>query len=316
MTGPTGWRPLRPLNARSPALPPFTRLARTQALLSAGDTLVALALSSSLFFSISPDAARGQIALYLALTMAPFAVVAPLLGPWIDRRQGGRRSMVLLSAGARAGVCLLMMDDVDGLLLFPEALAVLVLGKGYTVARASLVPGLVKDPSELVEANSKLVLVLGLAGFAAAIPGVALLQLGAPFVLAGAALAFAAGAGVAFRIPSTTVAADQAGPDERAELRGAGILLAASAMAVLRGIVGFLSFHLAFWLRTDGAETWWFGVVLASSAVGSLLGAWLAPHLRRLVREERVLLACLAVTTVAALAMLWVGGRGSAAALA
>ena len=316
MTGQTGWRPLRPPNARSPALAPFTRLARTQALVSAGDTLVALALSSSLFFSISPDAARSQVALYLALTMAPFAVVAPLLGPWIDRKQGGRRSMVLLSAGARAGVCLLMMDDVDGLLLFPEALAVLVLGKGYSVARASLVPGLVKDPSELVEANSKLVLILGLAGFAAALPGVALLQLGAPFVLAAAAAAFAAAAVVAFRIPPTTVAADQAGPDERAELRGAGILLAASAMAVLRGVVGFLAFHLAFFLRTDGAETWWFGVVLASSAVGSLLGAWLAPHLRRLVREERVLLACLVVTMVAALSMLRLGGRGSAALLA
>ena len=284
--------------------------------MSAGDTLVAMALSSSLFFSISPDAARGKVALYLALTMAPFAIVAPLLGPWIDRKQGGRRSMVLLSAGARAGLCLLMIDDVDGLLLFPEALAVLVLGKGYSVARAALVPGLVRDPSELVQANSKLVLVLGVAGFVTAIPGIALLQLGAPVVLAAAALVFAAGALVAFRLPPTTVALTEAGPDERAELRGAGILLAASVMAILRGIVGFLAFHLAFWLRTDGAPTWWFGVVIAASALGSLLGAWLAPHLRNLVREERVLLGCLFVTSLAALAMLRLGGRGSAALLA
>jgi hypothetical protein len=209
-----------------------------------------------------------------------------------------------------------MIDDIDGLLLFPEALAVLVLGKGYSVARAALVPGLVRDPSELVQANSKLVLVLGVAGFVTAIPGIALLQLGAPVVLAAAALVFAAGALVAFRLPPTTVAVTEAGPDERAELRGGGILLAASVMAILRGIVGFLAFHLAFWLRTDGAPTWWFGVVIAASALGSLLGAWLAPHLRNLVREERVLLGCLFVTSLAALAMLRLGGRGSAAVLA
>src|SRR3712207_1265017 len=111
----------------------------------------------SLFFSISPDAARTQVAQYLVLTMAPFAVVAPLLGPWIDRAHGGRRSMVILSAAGRVALCILMIDDLDGLLLFPEALAVLVLAKGYSVARASLVPGLVRDESELVEANARLI---------------------------------------------------------------------------------------------------------------------------------------------------------------
>ena len=282
----------------------------------AGDTLVALALAGSLFFAISPDAARSKVALYLLLTMAPFAVIAPLVGPWIDRAQGGRRTMVLISAAARAVLCILMIDDLNSVLLFPEALAVLVLGKGFTIARASLVPGLVRDEGELVEANSKLLLIGGLVGFAAAIPGLGLYQLGPGWVLVAAAGCFALGAVAATRIPSTRVATSAAGAEEKAELRGAGILLAASAMGVLRGIVGFLSFHLAFWLRGDDAETYWFGIVLAASAVGSLIGAALAPVVRKVVREERILLGCLAATAIAGLALLEVEARVSAALVA
>ena len=44
------------------------------------------------------DDSRGRVALYLALTMAPFAIVAPLLGPAIDRAKGGRRLMIIGTA--------------------------------------------------------------------------------------------------------------------------------------------------------------------------------------------------------------------------
>ncbi len=315
---PPGWRALRP--SRRPgaaAVPPsFTRLARTHALSTAGDTLVATALAGSLFFSISPDAARSRVALYLVLTMAPFAVVAPLIGPWIDRRAGGRRSMVVLSGGLRAVICLLMVDDVYGPLLFPEAFAVLVLARGYQVARASLVPGLVRDESQLVEANSKLVLISGIVGLLAAGPGVALLQLGPSWVLGLATIVFAVTTLSAYRIPRTRVAAEPASPVERAELRGAGVLLAASAMAVLRAVVGFLSFLAAFALRGDDAPTWWFGVILAASALAALVGAVLAPRLRRRIPEERILLASLVVVAGVAVAMVGVGGRISVVVLA
>ncbi len=318
---PGSWRALRPpLPPGAPgaaAVPPsFARLARTHALSTAGDTLVATALAGSLFFSISPDAARTRVALYLVLTMAPFAVVAPLIGPWIDRKAGGRRSMVVLSAAARAVICLLMVDDIDGLLLFPEAFAVLVLARGYQVARASLVPGLVRDESQLVEANSKLVLISGIVGLLAAGPGVALLQLGPSWVLGLAAIVFAAATLSAYRIPRTRVAAGRATSVERAELRGPGILLAASAMAVLRSVVGFLSFLVAFALRTENAPAWWFGVILAASAVGALVGAGLAPRIRRRIPEERILLASLVVVAGVAAAMLGVSGRIAIAVLA
>jgi MFS family permease len=309
-----GWQPLeRPRRTARPhggvgstSQGPFARMARAHALITGADTLVALALAGSLFFSISPDAARSRVALYLALTMAPFAVVAPLIGPAIDRRPGGRRSMIVLSAAARAVLCMVMARHLDSLLLFPEAFAVLVLGKSYGVARASLVPGLVRSPSELVQANAKLVLVSSVVGFLVAIPGLGLLQLGSPWVLGGAATLFSAGVVAALRLPKVRVAAEAPSVVEQAELRGAGILLAASAMAVLRATVGFLAFLLAFELRQAGEPSWFFGAALAASGVGALAGAGVAPRLRRHVREERMLLGALvgvALASASALAL-------------
>ncbi len=112
------------------------------------------------------------------------------------------------------------------------------------------------------------------------------------------------------------MAAERASPVERAELRGAGVLLAASAMAVLRAVVGFLSFLAAFALRGDDAPTWWFGVILAASALAALVGAVLAPRLRRRIPEERILLASLVVVAGVAVAMVGVGGRISVVVLA
>lgn len=286
----------------------FTSLARTNALMSAGDTLVAIALAGSLFFSISPDAARGRVTLYLALTMAPFAVVSPLLGPWIDRRTGGRRLMVIASGVARAGLCFLLADDLNKLLLFPEAFAVLVLGKGYGIAKASLVPAVVSRPEMLVEANAKLVLGSSAAGFAVALPGLALLQLSPSWVLGAATVIFALAAVSAWPLPATRTAEEKPTSIEVAELRSSGILLAAGAMAVMRGALGFLTFLMAFWLREQDVATWWFGAALAAGGVGSLLGSLAVPSLRERADEERLLLGCLIVMVPTTLAAIMVSG--------
>src|ERR1019366_1765238 len=50
---------------------PFGRLALTHVLMTAGDTLFAVSLAGSLFFSISPTAAKDKVLLYLLLTMGP-----------------------------------------------------------------------------------------------------------------------------------------------------------------------------------------------------------------------------------------------------
>jgi hypothetical protein len=319
--GNAGWQPLgqpKRTGAAAFVVTPFTRLARTHAATVAGDTLITLALADSLFLSIDPDAARSRVALYLALTMAPFAVVAPLIGPTLDRVKGGRRWMVIAANALRAVVAILMIRDIDSLLLFPEAFAVLVLSKSYHVAKSAIVPTVVRSDEELVEANSRLSFLSGVVTFAAAIPAGAAAALGgSQGVLVLAAVACTVAAVLGIRIPATQIAADDTSPTERNELRGGGIVLAASAMGLLRGIVGFLAFLIAFWLRGTGASAWEFGLVLAASGVGSLLGALVAPALRRAgVAEERIVQIVLGVTTGAAVLAAWTGGLGAAAGLA
>jgi hypothetical protein len=315
-----GWqpisRPARGTGADAFTLSPFARLARAHALSIAGDALVVLALADSLFFSLPTDEARWRVFGYLALTVAPFAVVAPLIGPALDRARGGRRWMVVGSNAIRAVVCLLMLDSLDSLMLFPLAFTVLVMGKGYGVARSALVPTVVRTDAELVEANSKLQLLSGIGGVVAAVPGLlAILIAGSRGALVLGALVFIAGTLAALRIPPTQVSTDPVDAVEKAELRGIGILLAASAMALIRGSVGFLTFLLAFDLRDGDNPTWHFGLVLALSAAGGVIGAGIAPALRRTTTEERMLMLVLGLMVATGLGTAYVGGVMAAAAM-
>jgi hypothetical protein len=299
---------------------PFGRLALAHGLLVAGDTLVTMALAGSLFFNISPGAARSKVALYLLLTMAPFAVVAPLLGPAIDRSRGGRRAMLLLSAAGRAVLCFFMSDDLNKLLLFPEAFVVLVLSKAYVVAKSALVPSTVTDDDGLVHANSQLALTAVVVGAVAAIPGGLLLKFASGrWVLLLAAVAFAAGAVSALRLPKPVPLPGHEGAEGKAVPAvdaPRGVWLAASAMALLRGTVGFLAFLIAFNFRRDDAPSWWFGVAIAASMIGSLVGTLVAPRVRRVLREERILLAAVASVAVVGLLAALQGGGVWAAAVA
>jgi MFS family permease len=299
---------------------PFARLALTHVLAVAGDTLVTMALAGSLFFSISPHAAQGRVALYLLLTMAPFAVVAPLLGPVLDRSRNGRRTVVVLCLAGRTVACLLMARHLHSLLLFPEAFVVLVLSKAYLVTKAALVPATVSDDRELVRANSRLVVLGVVAGFVIAVPGVAVLKLsflGAAWVLRFAAVVFLAAAVAGVRLARAPVERKPTPtPAEAAELKSAGIRLGASAIAVLRGSVGFLTFLLAFAFRRAHAPSWWFGIAIGASLAGTLVGALVAPRVRRIVTEERMLTVSLVCVAVAAAIGARFGNRAAASALA
>jgi hypothetical protein len=69
----------------------LSRLIELNAVNAAADVLVAIALADTLFFSVATSESRSRVALYLVLTMAPFAVVAPVVGPYLDRFRHGRR---------------------------------------------------------------------------------------------------------------------------------------------------------------------------------------------------------------------------------
>ena len=145
---------------------PFSKLALAHAIGVCGDIFVTVALADSIFFSVATDAnaARSKVLLYLVFTMAPFAVVAPVLGPLLDRSRGGRRLLFMGSCAGRAVLCLFMAANIKGLALYPLAFGSLVLSKGQNIAKSALVPAVVDDESELVRANSRLQLISVLAG--------------------------------------------------------------------------------------------------------------------------------------------------------
>ncbi len=301
---------------RRPWVPtPFTRLARTHALSVAGDTLFTAAMAGTVFFSVSDfDAARTRVALLLLFTIAPFAVAAPLLGPLIDRARGGRRWMILGIALARALLCVLIISHRDIWLFYVEALLFLVLSRGYLIARGAMVPTTVRNDAELVAANSRLALLSGVTAAVTALPAVGMLWLGgAPLVLAVATIVFLGCALAAAQLPATRVAAGPPDEVEMAELRSVGILVAASSMASVRFVVGFLVFQVGFYAKETGQ-----GLLIVSAAVGAqvgfLVGSLLSPVLRRSFSEERILAIALSATVASGVlaALIGLAGGGGA----
>jgi MFS family permease len=125
---------------------------------SIGDGFVAVALAGTLFFSASVTEARGRVALALLITMAPFALLAPFIGPMLDRIQHGRRYILIGTVLARGLLCWGMAGAVqhnDTLTLLPAAFGVLLLQKVYSVTRASVTPRLLPQEITLVTANSR-----------------------------------------------------------------------------------------------------------------------------------------------------------------
>lgn len=120
------------------------------------DAMLAVALAHTLFFSAATAESRTNVALYLAMTVAPFAVVAPVIGPALDRLHTGRRFTLSLSFSLRAVLAVTLALNFESLLLYPLALGMLVLSKTYGVVRASMTPQLVPPDLDLVRTNSRL----------------------------------------------------------------------------------------------------------------------------------------------------------------
>ncbi|MEV7615830.1 MFS transporter [Streptomyces sp. NPDC089799] len=195
------------------------RLIELHALNGAGDVMVTVALASTVFFSVPTDEARGRVALYLAVTMAPFTLLAPVIGPLLDRLPHGRRAAMAAAMLARALLAVLMSVAVatGGLGLYPAALGVLVASKAYGVVRSAVVPRLLPRGFSLVKANSRVTLA-GLLATATAAPAGALLHLIGPrWPLYGACAVFLGGTLAAVHLPHGV---DEAKGEGRARLTG------------------------------------------------------------------------------------------------
>ncbi len=280
----------------------FGRLAVTHAASSIGDACLTVSLAGSIFFSQSVGESRTSVLLYLVLTLAPFSIVAPVIGPALDQSKAGRRTLMAVGCFGRALVCFLMAGQLDSVLLFPLAFVALVLSKGHAVAKSSLVPAVVRSDDELVEANSRLSLIAVVASVVGGLPAaglVAVFSASASLVLAS--IVFVVAGVLATRIPSAARPPEPETTQERAELSTPSILFAGSAMAMMRAGVGFLTFLLAFLLKQNGQSALTFGFVLVASALGGFVGVMVTPRLRRALREESILAGALVISALVAL---------------
>lgn len=120
------------------------------------DAVMAVALANTLFFSAATGESKGKVALYLLITVAPFALIAPVIGPALDRLQQGRRSALAASFALRVLLAAVMALNFDTWLLYPAALGSMVLSKSFNVLKAAMTPRVLPDGLTLTKANSRL----------------------------------------------------------------------------------------------------------------------------------------------------------------
>ncbi len=269
----------------------------TSALNTAGDALIAVSLAGTLFFAAAVDAQRSNVALYLLITVAPFAVVAPLLGPALDRLQRGRRATLAASLVGRALLCWIMAANYDNFALYPAALGAMILSKGFGVLRASVVPRVLPPQLPQVAANARLSIFGLVAGAVLGLVGVAIAKvLGFSWELGFAAVIFLIGAVAALRLPAhvetsegevqarvMTSGEDATGRLDRRAL-GLHVITALRATSALRGLAGFLTIFMAFLIQanvgTDWAGNLTLGAVAVAAGFGSLLGTAIGSRVR------------------------------------
>jgi hypothetical protein len=296
----------------------LSRLIELHAFNAAGDAAVAISLAGTLFFA-NPGEARGHVALFLGLTMLPFAVVAPLIGPFLDRFSHGRRWAIGATMAFRAFMCWLMADAVasSSVYLFPTALGCLVASKAYGVTRAAAVPRVLPEGLTLVKANSRISLagIVG-AGVSAPMAGLAV-SFGAEWSLRYGFVVFVGGTILAVLLPGR---ADASAGEQDVSLVGRrkfvvprDVVFALRCNAGLRLVSGFLTMYMAFLLRQHPLPGWehrttlLMGLVIGAAGLGNTLGIAVASMLRRVNPMFVVLIALVADTAVAIVAALLYG---------
>jgi MFS family permease len=298
----------------------LTQLLWVNALHMAGDAMIAVSLAGTLFFAATTDAQRGNVALYLLVTMAPFAVLAPIIGPALDRLQRGRRWALAASLLGRAALALVMAAHFDDLLLYPAALGVLVLSKSHNVLRAAVVPRVLPAAMSLTSANARMsVFGLATAAVAGGVGAGIVSLFDFPWELRATALLFVVAGVLAVRlprhvdVPTGELPADVLTTAEiplggrRRRVVSPHVVLALRANAALRGLAGFLTIFTAFLVQATFDDGWSatlaLGTIAVTAGLGSFAGTAAGSRLRGTEPDRLVLVSAgvaAGITVVAA----------------
>jgi hypothetical protein len=206
----------------------FSHLLELTAAGGVGDAFVAIALAGSLFFSTSVAEARGRAAVALLVTIAPYAILAPLIGPLLDKVRQGNKFILMGTLLARGLLCWGMSGAVNNVLtLLPAAFGVLVLQKAYVVTRAAVTPRLLPSEITLVTANARSNLASLIATSTGAVVALGVDKIfgggagGAAWVLRAATVIYLAAMVLGLRLPDTVDApAGQTGPGLQGSVAG------------------------------------------------------------------------------------------------
>ncbi|MGI9124463.1 MAG: MFS transporter [Mycobacterium sp.] len=258
------------------------------------DSAMAVALANTLFFAAATGESKGRVALYLVITIAPFAVIAPLIGPALDRVQHGRRAALAASFLIRTVLAVVLIANYDGAtgsypswVLYPCALGMMVLSKSFSVLRSAVTPRVMPPSIDLVRVNSRLTMfgliggtIVG-GGIAAGVEYLFSTLFSLPGALFVAVFVTLAGASLTMRIPRwvevtegevpTTLTYHGHGgewdwldehPTEvinsgpRRQPLGRNIITALWGNCTIKAMVGFLFLYPAFVAKAHDASGW------------------------------------------------------------
>lgn len=294
----------------------LTALMRATVANFATDAAIAVALANTLFFASPATQSRVNVALYLLMTVAPFAVIAPVIGPLLDRVQRGRRLAMAATFGVRVAIAVALIFTLDGWAVYPLALGSMVLSKSFSVLKSAITPRVLPPGIDLVRTNSRLT-VFGLVGGSIIAGGVAAgaaLLFHSPGALVVAALLAAAGTVLSLRIPSWVEITEgevpatlgyrnepqDGGGGIRSRLRelqplGRTVIAGLWANGAIRVLTGFLTFYVAFVAKSSdespARQALMLAVVGAAAGIGNFTGNAIGAR-SKLGRPTAIILAC------------------------
>ncbi len=288
------------------------------------DAALAVALANTLFFAAATAESTSKVLLYLLITVAPFAVIAPLIGPALDKLQHGRRIALAASSFARALLAVVMALNFDSWVLYPCALGMLVLSKSFSLLKAAITPRVLPPDITLVKTNSRLT-VFGLiaGGVAGAVAAALSWAFGSTGALIFTALLSIVGGWLCLRIPSWVestageIPVDGVGPKAKRAFP-LSVTTTLWANGTIRVETGFLALFIAFVIKSEYTESSGFtqllllGAVGAAAGIGGFVGNGLGARLT-LSKPETVSILSLSATAVATLTAVLIPGLTTAA---
>jgi MFS family permease len=289
----------------------LTKLTYPVMLSFGADAAVAVALANTLFFSAATAESKTKVALYLLITVAPFALLAPVIGPLLDRLQRGRRMAMAVSFLGRGLLALVMVQHFNDWLLYPAALGSLVLARSFGVLKAAVTPRVLPKGITLTKTNSRLAVfglaaggVLGMvaAGFAWAFGSPGALLFTAVICVAGGLLCLRLPAWVEVtegEVPASLVKHDEEPGARHWQPMGRHVVVALWGNGTIRILTGFLALFVAFVIKAQTEHTPWkqvalLGLVGAAAGIGNIAGNALGAR-QHFGKPDQVVLTCVGI---------------------